>query len=70
MFGKKPTNKDLKGKFDSINELNEEEEIDDQTKDNLVDAYNNPLAINMGLGPLPLTTSVYKDEDNNNSLKK
>ena len=70
MFRKKPTNKDLKGKFDSINELNEEEEIDDQTKDNLVDAYNNPLAINMGLGPLPLTTSVYKDEDNNNNLKK
>ena len=52
-----------------INEIDDEEE-NEEIKENLVDAYNNPLAINMGLGPLPLTTSIYKDkknEDNSNT---
>ena len=34
-----------------------EDEID--TKDRLINAYNNPLAINMGLGPLPMDYNVY-----------
>ena len=58
MFGKKQINKGLRENIDTIDEEN-----DDETRDQLADAYNNPLGINMGLGPLPLTTSIYKDED-------
>ena len=73
MFGKSILNKGMKGEsgnIESINELNESEENDVDTKDQLVDAYNNPLAINMGLGPLPLTTSIYKDEQQENKSDK
>ena len=37
----------------------EEDEDKAQTKDKLINAYNNPLAINMGLGPLPLDVNIY-----------
>ena len=30
------------------------------TKDKLINAYNNPLAINMGLGPLPMDNNIFK----------
>ena len=31
-----------------------------ETKDRLINAYNNPLAINMGLGPLPMDNNIYQ----------
>ena len=31
-----------------------------ETKDKLINAYNNPLAINMGLGPLPMDNNIFK----------
>ena len=43
--------------FNQLNELNENEK-----NEQLFDAYNNPLGINMGLGPLPLTLSIYKSQ--------
>jgi hypothetical protein len=35
--------------------------VDDETdtKDRLINAYNNPIAINMGLGPLPMDYNIY-----------
>jgi hypothetical protein len=35
--------------------------MDDEsdTKDRLINAYNNPIAINMGLGPLPMDYNIY-----------
>ena len=38
----------------------EEENDNAETKDKLINAYNNPLAINMGLGPLPMESSVHR----------
>ena len=67
MFGKGNKEGDKKGNYESIKEDNESEENDNETKDQLVDAYNNPLGINIGLGPLPLTTSIYKDQDNSSN---
>ena len=55
-----------------------EEEDDNATKDKLVNAYNNPLGINMGLGPLPmedyihnipLTKSFSKIDNKNKNIK-
>ena len=43
--------------MDTIIEENEENV---ETKDKLINAYNNPLGINMGLGPLPLDQNIYK----------
>ena len=37
----------------------EEEDDKGETKDKLVNAFNNPLGINMGLGPLPMDENVY-----------
>ena len=62
MFGKDD-------KFKAIQESDENQENDLETKDQLADAYNNPLGINMGLGPIPLTQSVYKTDQDNNSHK-
>ena len=53
--------------FNQLNELNENEK-----NEQLFDAYNNPLGINMGLGPLPLTVSIYKSQgkdENKNTAK-
>ena len=70
--------------MDTIVEEEEKNEKDDnETKDKLVNAYNNPLGINMGLGPLPmedylntmpLTKSLRRTvtkntNDKNNNLK-
>jgi hypothetical protein len=62
-FGK--SIKPIKGGHSNITSINEDEEENNEleTKDQLVEAYNNPLAINAGLGPLPLTQSIYKDKD-------
>ena len=30
-----------------------------EKKEKLINAYNNPLAINMGLGPLPMDNTIY-----------
>ena len=62
MFGKDD-------KLKAIQEKDENQEGDLETKDQLADAYNNPLGINMGLGPLPLTQSVYKTDQDNDSFK-
>ena len=59
MFGRGNFKNNLK----NYNTINEADEYDNETKDQLADAYNNPLGINMGLGALPLTTSIYKDKD-------
>ena len=64
-------NESDKGYIQSLNQLNEANE--NETKEQLFDAYNNPLGINMGLGPLPLTVSIYKNQGKNqlkNSEKK
>ena len=60
MFGKGMAKKGLNGH--NIGAINE---VDENSDGQLVDAYNNPLGINMGLGPLPLTQSIYKDDQNN-----
>ena len=57
------------GKDGPIEETDENQENDLDTKDQLADAYNNPLGINMGLGPVPLTQSVYKTDQDNDSHK-
>ena len=56
-------------KINPIDEYDENQEYDLETKDQLADAYNNPLGINMGLGPVPLTQSIYKNDQDNNSHK-
>ena len=66
IFGKSRIYKEKKNQTTSVGSIQELDENDEnETKDQLVDAYNNPLAINLGLGPLPLTQSIYKDDKNN-----
>ena len=53
--------------MDTIIEENEEN-ID--TKDKLINAYNNPLSINMGLGLLPMDENIYKSLPLTKSISK
>ena len=77
-FGSKTSKKFVEGPIDFPMDTIIEEEDDTVIKDKLVNAYNNPLAINMGLGPLPmedlvhtipLTKSLSKIDNKNNYIK-
>ena len=72
MFASKISKKDhehpINYPMDTI--LEEEEENKFATKDKLVNAYNNPLGINMGLGPLPMDDNIYKSIPMSKSIKK
>ena len=56
MFSSKMSNKNVNIPMDTITKEEEKAE----TKDKLINAYNNPLAINMGLGPLPMEDNIQK----------
>ena len=66
MFGKGNINESINLHQDTIESKNEINEVNEnEKKDQLIDAYNNPLGINMGLGPLPLTINIYKNKGKN-----
>ncbi len=47
-----------------------EEDENSNVKDQLINAYNNPLGINMGLGPLPIDHNIYKSVSIKKSMTK
>ena len=48
----------------------EEEDDNTNVKNKLINAYNNPLAINMGLGPILIDPNIYKSTSITKSLSK
>ena len=48
----------------------EEDEEKAETKDKLINAYNNPLAINMGIGLLPMDENIYSSLPLNKNFSK
>ena len=58
IFGKRQSLQIIEEEVDKFPMDTIDEESD--TKERLVHAYNNPLAINLGLGPLPMDQNIYQ----------
>ena len=71
IFGKKNSKKNIEYPIDfPMDTIIEEEDDKYNVKEKLINAYNNPLAINMGLGPILIDPVIYKSTSITKSISK